>query len=142
MLKPLAVAAVVILLLFAAGAARSLDGPRLIRVIATTVVEQGEFKETSDVLFTSQELRGSAGNRIGEGVQQCTVGLSRVSTCLATYVFQRGEVMVQGTRQRRDFYVWAIVGGTGIYSNVGGSLVANTLSLSPRRERLLFSLEP
>lgn len=142
MTRPLAVAAVVVLLLFATGAARSLDGPRLIRVSAVTVAEQGETDETSDVLFVSQELRGSAGNRVGEGVQQCTVGLGEVSTCLATYVLQRGEIMVQGTRQRRDFYVWAIIGGTGIYSNVGGSLVATTLSVRPRRERLLFSLEP
>lgn len=141
MLKPLAVAATLALLLLAPGAARSLDGPQLIRVVAITVAEQGETEETSDVLFVSQELRGSAGNRVGEGVQQCTVGLGGVSTCLATYVLRRGEIMLQGTRQRRDFYVWAIVGGTGIYSNVGGSFVASTLSLNPRRERLLFSVE-
>jgi len=141
MLKPLAVAAVVITLLFAAGAGQSLEGPRLIRVVATTVTERGEFEETSDVLFVNQELRGSAGNRIGEGTQQCTVGLEGVSTCLATYLLARGQIMLQGTRQRRDFYVLAVTGGTGIYSNAGGSLVATTLSLTPRRERLLFSLE-
>ena len=143
MLKPLAVAALcVLLLLLATGAAQSLDGPRLVRVFAVTTAEQGEFEETSDVLFVRHYLRGSVGHSVGEGVQQCTVGLGGVSTCLATYVFRRGEIMAQGTRQRRDFYVWAITGGTGIYSNSGGSLIATTLSLTPRRERLLFSLEP
>ena len=142
MLKPLAVAAIVLVPLLVAGAASSLDGHRLVRVIATTVEEQGETEETSDVLFVFQELRGSAGNLVGDGVVQCTVGLRNESTCLATYTLRRGQIMVQGTRKRRDFYVWAVVGGTGIYSNVGGSLVATTLALTPRRERLLFSVEP
>lgn len=142
MRKPLAVAAVLVLLLLATGSASSLDGPRLIRVTAVSVDEHGEDEETSDVLFVSQELQGSLGNLVGKGVQQCTVGLNGVSMCLATYVFRRGEIMLQGTRQRRDFYVWAVTGGTGIYSNAGGSLIATTLATRPRRERLLFSLEP
>ncbi len=142
MLRLLAVAAIVLLLLFATGPARSIDGPRLIRVTGVTVAEQGEDEETSDALFVDQDLRGSAGNLIGSGTQWCIVGLKEVSTCLGTFTFARGRVMVQGTRQRRDFYVLAVVGGTGIYSNVGGTLIATTLELGPRRERLLFSLEP
>ena len=134
--------AAVVSLLFVAGAAQSIDGPRLIRVTAVTVAEQGETEETSDVLFVDQDLRGTAGNRIGEGTQQCTVGLNAVSMCLGTYVLGRGQIMVQSRRQRRDFYVLAVVGGTGIYSNASGSFVATTLSTNPRRERLLFSLEP
>jgi hypothetical protein len=141
MTRLLAVAAIVTLLLFVVGSARSLDGPRLVRVIAVTVDEQGESEETSDELFVDVDLRGSAGNLVGSGALRCVTGLD-VADCLGTYVLQRGRIMVQGTRQRRDFYVLAVVGGTGIYSNIGGTLVATTLNLGPRRERLLFSLEP
>lgn len=138
MTRLLAVAALV-LLLFATGAA-SLEGPRLVRVTAITVEEQGDDEETSDELFTNVDLRGSEGNLVGSGALRCVVGLD-IADCLGTYILKRGRLMVQGTRQRRDFYVLAIVGGTGIYSNVGGTLVATTLELNPRRERLLFSVE-
>jgi hypothetical protein len=142
MSRLLAVAALASIVLLAAGAAHSLDGPRLVRVTAVTVIEQGESEETSDVLFTNVDLRGSAGNRVGSGSLRCVTGLAGVDDCLGTYVLLRGKIMVQGTRLRRDFYVLAVVGGTGIYSNVGGTLLATTLELGPRRERLLFSLEP
>lgn len=142
MWKPLAVAAVIVAVLFATGTGQSLDGPHLIRVSAYTVQESGEFEETSDVLFVRQDLRGSVGNRIGAGTQQCTVGVDGISMCLATYTFGKGQVMVQGARRKRSSYVLAVTGGTGLYSNASGVLLAETVSLSPRVERLLFSLEP
>lgn len=146
MWKPLAAAAVIAFVLFATGtgtAGPSLDGPKLIRVSAYTTVESGEFAETSDVLFVRQELRGSEGNRVGSGTQQCTVGLEDIATCLATYTFGKGQIMLQGTRRRRSSYVLAVTGGTGVYSDAGGVLLAETISDHlPRVERLLFSLEP
>jgi hypothetical protein len=144
MLKPLAVAALVISVLFATGAARSLDGPALIRVTATTVLDSDDgITATQGAWITDKH-----GKRIGWAIVVCddlgTGGPlgSGTAYCDATYLFPKGRIQAQSTRKNRSSYVLAIIGGTGLYSNVGGTLLVETISEHPRVERLLFSLEP
>lgn len=144
MVKPLAVAAVLASLLFAAGSASPLDGPALIRVKAITVTESDDGFHT----VQGSWINDKHGTRIGWAIVVCRdlgsggpLG-SATSLCDGTYLFPKGRIQAQSTRKSRSSYVLAITGGTGLYSNVGGQLLVETLSEKPRVERLLFSLEP
>lgn len=85
------------------------------------------------------------GSLLGYGVSTCvSLGRtlpSRRSICTNIYVLPRGTIVTEGLRARRDYYVLPILGGSGLYSNVGGQLIASTASTNPDRERLFFSLE-
>jgi len=78
---------------------------------------------------------------IGRATMSCTgVGISG-QNCSATYVLPRGEIVVQGVIGSRLFYQLAVVGGTGFYNNVKGSLTVTSLRRQrPTRELLVFRL--
>jgi hypothetical protein len=71
----------------------------------------------------------------------CTaVGVTGQS-CTATYVLPKGEIVVQGVIGSRLIYQLAVVGGTGLYDNVRGSLTVTSLQRRrPVRELLVFRL--
>ncbi len=126
------------------GSAQSIDGPALIRVTAVTEFERG--LDGPDVQVST--IRDSHGDRIGFAAVLCRdlgsggpLG-SASSYCFGTYSFPRGRIQTTGIRKSRSSYVMAVAGGTGLFSNVGGTLLVRTTRLSPRAETLLFSLEP
>jgi hypothetical protein len=102
-------------------------------------------RSAGDRSFFGTALLTRGGKRIGYSAMVCTylgdVLPGTVSYCNATYVLPRGKIMTTGTRQRRDYYVLAVVGGTGIYSTASGMMIASTITRGPRVERLFFSLE-
>ncbi len=128
----------------AAGGAQSIDGPALIRVTAATDFERPLDGPEVQVLT----IRDRRGDRIGWAAVLCRdlgsggpLG-SASAYCFGTYNFPKGRIQTAGTRKSRSNYVMAVVGGTGLYSNVGGVLLVRTIRLKPRAEILLFSLEP
>ncbi len=130
-----------------AGGAQSITGPALIRVTAVTAVTDFERGLDGPDVQVS-EIRDRRGDRIGWAVVLCRdlgsggpLG-SASAYCSGTYSFPKGRIQTTGTRKSRSSYVMAVVGGTGLYSNVGGVLIAQTFIARPRTERLLFSLEP
>lgn len=146
MLKPLAVAALAIVafagIVTASGS--TLDGPGLIRVTAVTSTEIDDGLRLTQASW----LRDKHGRRIGWAIVVCRdlgeggpLG-SGTSLCDGTYLFPKGRIQATSTRKSRASYVLAVTGGTGLYSNVGGVLLVETISERPRSERLLFSLEP
>ena len=127
-----------------AGGAQSITGPALIRVTAVTDFERG--LDGPDVQVS--EIRDRRGDRIGWAVVLCRdlgsggpLG-SASAYCFGTYSFPKGRIQTTGIRKSRSSYVMAVVGGTGLYSNVGGVLLVRRSFEGPRTERLLFSLEP
>jgi hypothetical protein len=78
---------------------------------------------------------------IGRGTMSCTaIGISG-QNCSATYVLPKGSIVVQGVIGSRLFYQLAVVGGTGLYNNVKGSLTVTSVSRKrPVRELLVFRL--
>lgn len=101
--------------------------------------------EAGDITLIGASLHARSNKRIGFSTMTCfafgRVLPGSISQCTATYVLPLGRIIVHGVRKRRDYYVLAVTGGTGIYSRASGTLVASTIALNPRRERLLFSLE-
>ncbi len=125
-----------------ASGAQSITGPALIRVTAVTDFERG--LDGPDVQVST--IRDRRARRIGWAVVLCSdlgsggpLG-SASAYCFGTYNFPKGRIQTTSTRKARSSYVMAVVGGTGLYSNVGGVLLVQRIG--PRTERLLFSLEP
>ena len=78
---------------------------------------------------------------IGRGSMLCTTVSSSNQSCSATYFLPQGEIVVQGVIGSRLIYAMAVVGGTGLYDNVRGSLTVTSLKRSPSvRELLVFRL--
>ena len=77
---------------------------------------------------------------IGHSDLTCVNTGTGSSNCTGTYFLPKGKIMVGGVIASRLFYELAIIGGTGIYSNVNGSVVATFLGGAPAREFLLFRL--
>lgn len=127
-----------------------LDQPALVRIFAitqgTASVDAGRpGGSAGDRTFQGLILSDRRDQIIGHGSISC-VSFGRVlpgtvAQCTGVFVLPRGRIVTLGTRQRRDFYMLAVVGGTGLYSNALGTLIVSTVSQRPRRERLLFSLE-
>ena len=122
----------------------------LVRIFAltqgTATTDIGsEGRSAGDRSFQGLLLTDRRGNIIGYGVVICThlgkVLPGAVSKCTGDYTLPLGKLVASGTRQRRDYYLLAIVGGTGVYSQALGTLIVSTVAMSPRKERLLFSLE-
>jgi hypothetical protein len=77
---------------------------------------------------------------IGRGEMSCTATGLTTQNCSATYVLPKGEIVVEGAIGSRLIYALAIVGGTGLYNNVRGTLTVTSLRRNPTRELLVFRL--
>ena len=77
---------------------------------------------------------------IGRAELVCTftTGTSRV--CRGTYFLPKGKLVVGGSVVYRQLYELAVLGGTGLYDNARGTMVATRINRTPRREFLLFRL--
>lgn len=61
-------------------------------------------------------------------------------SCQLTFYLPRGKILAAGTVHSLLFYSLPVVGGTGIYDNVGGTLTVTFLDDGPVRQLLLFRL--
>ncbi len=78
---------------------------------------------------------------IGRETMTCTAVGTVTQSCTATIVLPKGEIVVQGVIGTRLIYQLAVVGGTGLYDNVRGSLTVTSLHRKqPVRELLVFRL--
>jgi hypothetical protein len=78
---------------------------------------------------------------IGRATMSCTAVSLTDQSCSATYVLPKGKIVVQGVIGSRLIYQLAVVGGTGLYDNVHGSLTVTSLQRQrPVRELLVFRL--
>lgn len=60
--------------------------------------------------------------------------------CTMTFYLPRGKLVVVGAVHNLVLFTLPVVGGTGIYDNVGGTLTATFLGSDPIRQLLLFRL--
>jgi hypothetical protein len=125
----------------------ALDQPGSIRITDKLVVHThvnvgrdgsnaGDFDFYRQVLFN----KGISSTPIGHSDVTCINTGTGSSNCSGTYFLPRGKIMVNGVIASRLFYELAVVGGTGIYDNVRGTLTVTYLGGLPAREFLLFEL--
>jgi hypothetical protein len=83
---------------------------------------------------------------IGSSVQLCTLlGKGGVlgdgaSWCNASFSLPKGSITVSGVVRNQFLYELSVTGGTGIYNNIMGGFVAQTIDARPRRQKLTFNL--
>jgi hypothetical protein len=125
----------------------ALDQPGTIRVttrgIGQQFVDRGARGRGPGDLLVSRQLvynRGLTSKPIGHADLVCTFTSSYARQCNGTFTLPRGKIVVAGTVTFRQFYELAVIGGTGLYDNVRGSLTVTMLSRKPTRELLLFRL--
>ena len=142
-----AVASLVLLELWPGHASYALRGPGVIRItdreIAFTRVDigrpglsPGDVEVTRRLLF-NKRIRRQA---IGRSEIVCTIVGGNVRQCDGTYVLPAGKIVGAGEMRYRQFFQLAVIGGTGLYNNVRGTLTVTSLGRRPRRDLVFFRL--
>jgi hypothetical protein len=145
--------AVGVLISSSVSASPDLQGPGIIRVtneqLTSTRVDLGAPGLTPGDLLVATQLvynRRITTRAIGHEEMLCTYlgrggvlgGGSR--SCQITVYLPEGRIVASGAVHNLVLYSLPVIGGTGIYDNVGGSLTVTRLEGVPRRQLLLFRL--
>jgi hypothetical protein len=124
-----------------------LDKPGTIRITSSTVLKNyidrgGRGRGPGDVVVTRQQLynRSITPKPIGHADFVCTFTAAYARLCTGTFTLPKGKIVVSGAATFRVFYELAVIGGTGIYDNVRGSMTVTLLNRRPIREFLYFRL--
>jgi hypothetical protein len=130
-----------------APASQALDRPGTIRItnreVAHRIIDHGpRGRGPGDVEIVRSLLynKGVTPRAIGHGEIVCTFTGRRSRVCNGTFFLPKGKIVVSGAMVFRQFYELAVLGGTGLYNNVQGSLTVTTVSPKPRRDFLTFRL--
>ena len=136
-----------LLLTGVAAASQTLDRPGTIRIttreVAHRVIDHGTpGRGPGDVEVMRSLLynKGLTPRAIGHAEIVCIFTGTRSRVCNGTYFMPRGRIVVAGAMVFREFYELAVLGGTGLYNNVQGSLTVTSTRPKPRRDILLFRL--
>jgi len=127
-------------------AARGLSGPATItvtdRLVRHTRVDDRQPGGAGDLDFYRQLLfnKRITPKPIGHSDISCIHTGTGSLNCTGTYFLPRGKLVVGGVIGSRLLYELAVFGGTGLYSNVRGTLTATRISKRPARELLVFRL--
>ncbi len=84
--------------------------------------------------------KGITSEPIGHSDLTCLNTGTGSFNCTGTYFLPKGKIMVGGVIASRLFYELAVIGGTGIYDNVRGTITVTFLGGAPAHEFLLFRL--
>jgi hypothetical protein len=130
-----------------APASQALDRPGTIRITTREVTHRildhgsrGRGPGDVEVIRSLLYNKGITQRAIGHGEVVCTFTGRRSRVCNGTYFLPRGKIVVSGALVFRQFYEFAVLGGTGLYNNVQGSLTVTTTTPRPRRDILTFRL--
>jgi hypothetical protein len=140
-----AVAALVVTL--GAPASERLSGPGTIRITSRQVADNRvDVGKQGFSVGDVEIMRGLLYNTritpkpIGHVEMVCTFIVKTSRNCNGTYFLPKGKIVVSGPMFYRDLFEVAVVGGTGLYDNVRGSLTVTSLGKNPRRDLLVFRL--
>ena len=123
----------------------ALPRPGMIRItdheIKRTKVDVGQHGLSAGDLDVGRYLlynKRITPKAIGHSELLCTNTGNRTSSCSGTYFLPQGRIVVSGIIASRLIYELAVVGGTGLYDNVRGTLTVT--SLGKGNELLVFRL--
>jgi hypothetical protein len=130
-----------------ASSSQALDRPGTIRLttrdVSHRIIDQGRpGRGVGDLEFTRSLLynKGVTPRAIGHAEVVCTFTGRRSRMCSGTYFLPKGKIVVSGALVFRQLYELAVLGGTGLYMNVQGSLTVTAIRPTPRRDFLTFRL--
>jgi hypothetical protein len=143
----LSVAAAFLIVVGPVSAGRTLASPGSIRItdrlVARTHVDGGKRGPgAGDLDFYRQLLfnKGISVDPIGHSDLTCINTGTGSENCSGTYFLPKGKIMVGGVIASRLFFELAVIGGTGLYDNVRGTLTVTFMGGLPAREFLIFRL--
>ncbi len=130
-----------------AAAARGLSGPGTIRItsreVANTRVDVGnKGLSAGDLDIIRERLFNTriTPKAIGHAELVCTYTIKTSRSCQGTFFLPKGKIVVGGPIYFHQLYELAVIGGTGLYDNVRGSVTVTATSSKPRREVIVFRL--
>jgi hypothetical protein len=130
-----------------AGASNTITGPGVIRITDRQVqyarVDTGRRgRGAGDVELLTVQLYNPSirAKPIGHAELVCTFVGARARSCNGTYFLPKGKIVVGGVIGSRLIFEVAVLGGTGLYDNVRGTLTVTASAQRPRRNILLFRL--
>ena len=129
---------------FASGDA--LPGPGVIRITSTRSIDvsinNGHKGRVGNIEIIRERLynRRITPKSIGHSEIVCTSTGGNSANCNGTYFLPKGKIVVSGPRTFREIFEVAVVGGTGIYDNVRGTLTVTSLGGKPVHSLLFFRL--
>jgi len=146
-LAVLAAAGAALVAMLALPGARALERPGAIRITDSETshvyVDMGKSgKNAGDldvygfVLFNKRITTKA----IGHAKMTCTAVGGTGQSCTGAYILPQGEIVAAGVITSRLIYELAVIGGTGLYNNVRGSLTVTSLERKPTKELLVFRL--
>lgn len=59
---------------------------------------------------------------------------------MISYRMPLGQIVAAGVVTSEIYYKLAVIGGTGVYNNIGGEVQVIATNLVPRKERLIFTI--
>jgi len=131
----------------AVSASTQLDKPGDIHITDRSIeraeVDVGRAGQSAGDVETVRQLlynKAITPKPIGHSQLICTYIDRDARNCSGTYFMSNGRIMVGGVIGSRLIFELAVLGGTGIYNNVRGTLTVTSLSLKPARELLVFRL--
>ena len=138
---------VVLLQMHSADASTELRGPGTIRItdrqLALDKIDLGNRgRSPGDVEIRRWSLLNTriTPKPIGHAELVCTFTGGNSRSCNGTYALPRGKLVVSGQLLFRQFFQLAVVGGTGLYDNVRGTITVTALGGKNRRDLVLFRL--
>jgi hypothetical protein len=127
-----------------AGVASSdLNKPGVIKVTGREIARLKRGVSAGDVEVIRLRLYNTriTSKAIGHAELVCVyIGDHDRRNCTGTFALPKGKVVAGGTIVFADIYDLAVLGGTGLYNNVRGTLTVTSLGGKPRAFLLLFRL--
>jgi len=124
-----------------------LPGPGVIRITSKQISRahfdrglRGPSAGDLDIVRTLLYNRRVTSRAIGHAELVCTATGIRSSDCNGTFFLPKGKIVVQGPRTFPELFEVAVVGGTGLYDNVHGTLTITSLGGKPPRQLVFFRL--
>jgi hypothetical protein len=125
----------------------ALTNPGTIRVttraVALEFVDRGPAGKGSGDVEVKRFLLYNKGIReraIGFADLVCTYTTRYARQCSGTYSLPKGRIVVGGAITYSQFHELAVMGGTGIYHNVRGTVTVTLLRRNPERDLAIFRL--
>ena len=128
-----------------AGAKQELAPGRYFIRITSQVIKRdrdGRIRISASSLYNKFISPNAIGNSIARCIQ---IGNRRTiphgsQLCAVVYRMPLGQIVAGGYVSSPVYYKLAIVGGTGVYANVGGQVQVTAKKLVPRKDKLVFVL--
>ena len=130
-----------------AAGSRTLSGPGTIRVTIKLAkhihVDEGTRGiGAGDVDFYRELIYNTriTPKPIGHTDVACTFTGTGSSNCSGTYLMPQGKIVIGGVIGSHQTYTLAVLGGTGLYDNVRGTLTVSPLSKGSKQSNVSFKL--